>query len=438
MKLTKKNHYLWIKAQKIIPGGNVFLSKRPQFYLPEFWPTYYSKSKGCEIWDLDKKKYFDFSLMGVGTNILGYANKKIDTEIKKIIDKGNMSTLNSYEEVRLAESLLKINGWADMVKFARSGGEANSIAVRIARATTNKQQIAICGYHGWHDWYLAANIKKKNKLSNLLIKGLLTDGVPNNLKNTIHTFKYNDFNYLKNLIDKNPQIGVIKMEVQRNQEPQKKFLMEIRNLCTKKNIILIFDECTSGFRETYGGLHKKYKINPDLAIFGKALGNGYAITAVVGKKEIMENAKNTFISSTFWSERIGFTAGYYCLKYMKQFETWNYISQIGKYIKNEWRKIFLRYDLEVEINGLESVPSFNFKNKNSERSTFITQEMLKNNFLAGNTIFVSFAHKKIHIKKYLESFEEVIEKLKKTEDSGINISDKLLGPVKAESFKRLN
>ena len=161
MKLTKKNHYLWIKAQKIIPGGNVFLSKRPQFYLPEFWPTYYSKSKGCEIWDLDKKKYFDFSLMGVGTNILGYANKKIDTEIKKIIDKGNMSTLNSYEEVRLAESLLKINGWADMVKFARSGGEANSIAVRIARATTNKQQIAICGYHGWHDWYLAANIKKK-------------------------------------------------------------------------------------------------------------------------------------------------------------------------------------------------------------------------------------------------------------------------------------
>ena len=438
MKLTRKNHKLWIKAKKIIPGGNVFISKRPQFYLPEYWPTYYSKSKGCEIWDLNNNKFFDFSLMGVGTNILGYSNDKINNKIIKIIDKGNMSTLNSYEEVRLAESLLKINKWADMVKFARSGGEANSIAVRIARAATNKKQIAICGYHGWHDWYLAANLKKKNKLSKLLLKGLLTDGVPNNLKNTIHTFMYNDLNYLKNLIDKNPQIGIIKMEVQRNQEPKKNFLGEIRNLCTKKNIILIFDECTSGFRETYGGLHQKYKINPDIAIFGKALGNGYAITAVVGKKEIMENSKNTFISSTFWSERVGFTAGFYCLKYMEQYKSWDQISNIGRYIKDQWKKIFIKYNLEVEISGLDSIPTYFFKNNHSERVTFITQEMLKKNFLSNNIIYISLAHKRNYVKKYLENFEEVVGVLNKIEKKGIKIQTKLLGPIKAENFQRLN
>jgi glutamate-1-semialdehyde 2,1-aminomutase len=438
MKLTRKNHKLWIKAKKIIPGGNVFISKRPQFYLPEFWPTYYSKSKGCEIWDLNNNKFFDFSLMGVGTNILGYSNNKINNEIKKIIDKGNMSTLNSYEEVRLAESLLKINKWADMVKFARSGGEANSIAVRIARATTNKQQIAICGYHGWHDWYLAANLKKKNKLSKLLLKGLLTDGVPDDLKNTIHTFMYNDLNYLKNLIDNNSQIGIIKMEVQRNQEPKKKFLEEIRTLCTKKNIILIFDECTSGFRETYGGLHQKYKINPDIAIFGKALGNGYAITAVVGKKEIMENSKKTFISSTFWSERVGFTAGFYCLKYMEKYRSWDQISNIGRYIKKEWKKIFTKYNLEVEISGLDSIPTYHFKNNHSQRVTFITQEMLKKNFLSNNIIYISLAHKRNYVKKYLENFEEVVGVLNKIEKKGIKIQTKLLGPIKAENFQRLN
>ena len=438
MKLNKKNYNLWNKAKKIIPGGNVFISKRPQFYLPKYWPTYYSKSKGCEIWDLDNNKYYDFSLMGVGTNILGYANSNIDKEVKKVIDRGNMSTFNSYEEVKLSETLLKINNWADMVKFARSGGEANSIAVRIARASTDRKQIAVCGYHGWHDWYLAANIKKKNKLSKLLLKGLLTEGVPNDLKNSIHTFMYNDFDYLKNLINKNPKIGIIKMEVERNLKPKNNFLKKIRNLCTKKNIILIFDECTSGFRETYGGLHKKYNINPDIAIFGKALGNGYAITAILGKRELMENVKNTFISSTFWSERVGFTAGYYCLKYMKKFKSWDHISKLGKYIKNEWKKIFTKYNLDVEINGLESIPSYYFNDNHSERVTFITQEMLKKNILAANTLFVSLAHNRNNVNKYLEYFEEVIEKLHKIESKGIKIKTKLLGPVKADSFERLN
>ena len=214
------------------------------------------------------------------------------------------STLNCPEEVHLAERLVEINPWADMVRFARSGGEANAIAVRIARALLSKDNVAICGYHGWHDWYLAANISTKDGLNDHLLSGLEPNGVPKNLKGTIFPFHYNDIEGLKKIVENN-NIGTIKMEVVRNKEPENNFLDEVRELATRNNIVLIFDECTSGFRETFGGIHQKYEIEPDIAMYGKALGNGYGITAIVGKEEIMQSAQNSFISSTFWTERIG-------------------------------------------------------------------------------------------------------------------------------------
>ena len=354
-KLSYKNYKIWQKAKSVIPGGNMLISKRPELMLPIFWPTYYSKAKDCFVWDLDNKKYIDFSLMGVGTNILGYSNKQINNKIIETVKKGNMSSLNCPEEIELSKMLLSLNKWADMVKFARSGGEANAISIRIARAASKKDHIAVCGYHGWHDWYLAANLNKKNKLDKYLLKGLKTKGVPKNLENSIHTFLYNDLGGLKKLINKNPKIGIIKMEVIRNFPPNDNFLKKVRQLCNKKNIILIFDECTSGFRETFGGIHKKYGVNPDIAIYGKALGNGFAITAIVGKAKIMKNAKETFISSTFWSERIGFVAAIETLKFMKKKRTWLKISKIGDQIKRAWAKIFKKYGYDVSISGIRSI-----------------------------------------------------------------------------------
>jgi len=438
MKLTKKNYFIWKQAKKLIPGGNMILSKRPDLILPIYWPTYYSKAKGIEIWGLDKKKYLDFSLMGVGTNILGYSNKSVSNKVKQAINNGNMSSLNCIEEIKLSKELLKINPWADMVKYARSGGEANAIAIRIARAACKKDEIAICGYHGWHDWYLSANLKKKNQLEKHLLSGLQTKGVPKNLTNTVHTFNYNDFNGLKKLLEKNSKIGIIKMEVSRNFEPKNSFLQKVRALCNKRKIVLIFDECTSGFRETYGGIHKKYKVNPDIVMYGKALGNGHAITAIIGKKGIMNYAKNTFISSTFWSERAGFVAALERLKIMKKRKTWLIISKKGDLIKKGWSKIFLKYGYKVNINGLRSIPSFTFQNNNKARSTFISQEMLKKGIMCGNLLFVCTEHKLKLINNYLKKFEEVIKNMKKIEDKKLNIKDKLLGPVKSESFKRLN
>ena len=156
---------LYKKAKKLIPGGTMLLSKRPEMFLPEKWPSYYSKASECYVWDLDGNKYTDVSIMGIGTNILGYGNKEIDDVVANVVRTGNMSTFNCPEEVYLAEELINMNPWADMVRFARSGGEANAIAIRIARAATGKDKVAICGYHGWHDWYLSTNFWNSQRIS---------------------------------------------------------------------------------------------------------------------------------------------------------------------------------------------------------------------------------------------------------------------------------
>ena len=264
---------LWQRAKRVIPGGNMLLSKRAEMFLPEQWPAYFNKAKGCRVWDLDDNQYIDMSIMGIGTNILGYAHPEVDEAVAKVIESSNMSTLNCPEEVYFAERLVDLHPWADMARLARSGGEANAIAVRIARAATGKDTVAICGYHGWHDWYLATNLIDDDSLEGHLLPGLQPNGVPQGLKGTVLPFKYNDIEELESLVAAH-DIGVIKMEVARNQGPERDFLQQVRQIATKHNIVLIFDECTSGFRETFGGLHKKYGVEPDMAMFGKAMGNG--------------------------------------------------------------------------------------------------------------------------------------------------------------------
>ena len=429
---------LWKKAKKIIPGGNMLLSKRPELYLPTKWPTYFSKSKGSKIWDLDNKKYLDMCMMGIGTNILGYNNIEVDTAVKKNIDKGNLTTLNAPEEVFLSEKLISMHSWADMAKFTRSGGEANAVAIRIARAATKKNKVAICGYHGWHDWYLAANLDGSDKLNSHHIKGLNPLGVPKNLKGSVLPFNFNDFNQLEDIINKNKDIGTVKMEVSRNFKPKDDFLKKIKKLTAKKEIILIFDECTSGFRQSFGGLHKYYDVEPDIAIFGKALGNGYAINAIIGKKQFMQYAEKTFISSTFWTERIGPTAALKTLEVMERIKSWKIITKKGEYIKKKWKLLANKYNLPVEFQGLPAISSFFIKSKNFlQYKTLISQELLKDSILASNVIYFSTEHSKKDIERYLISLEKVFKLIAECEE-GKDIKTLLNTPPCYNSFERLN
>ena len=431
-----KGQKLWKKARNIIPGGNMLLSKNPEMFLPNYWPTYFSKAKGCKVWDIDNREYIDMSVMGVGTNILGYGHPEIDESVLKTVKNGNMSTLNCPEEVFLAEKLIKIHSWADMVRFARTGGEASAIAVRIARAYSGKDKIAVCGYHGWHDWYLSANLGDNKKLNNHLLPGLDALGVPQKLKDTVFPFEYNNYDQLENLVNSN-DIGVIKMEVQRGTSPKNNFLKKIRSLANKKGILLIFDECTSGFRENLGGLHKKYKIEPDIAIFGKAMGNGYAITAVIGRKEVMQKAESTFISSTFWTERIGPTAAIKTLEIMEREESWKKITNIGLEIKSRWKKLAERHELKLSLSGLSALPSFSIEGKNQlAYKTLITQEMLSEGYLAGNSVYVSVEHKPKVLNNYFQVLDKVFGLIKECEE-GREVKTLLKGKICRAGFKRL-
>jgi glutamate-1-semialdehyde aminotransferase len=340
-----------------------------------------------------------------------------------------MTTLNSLEEIKLAEKLIELHPWADMARFTRSGGEANAVAIRIARAASGKDKIAVCGYHGWHDWYLASNIINKSSLDEHLMRKVPIKGVPKNLKNTVFPFSYNNFEELESIVEKN-DIGVIKMEVKRNDEPKNNFLHKVKKLSEKKNIVLIFDECTSGFRQVYGGLHKLYKVNPDIAIFGKALGNGYAINAIIGKKSVMETARSTFISSTFWTERIGPTAALETLKIMEDIKSWKIISNIGIKIIRNWENISNTNKVKIDIKGINAIPNFSFRSKNNLLyKTLITQEMLKNKIFASNAVYCCVMHDDKILKKYFDIMNEVFLKIKNVESGRFSINDFLNSEV---------
>jgi len=430
---------LYKRAKRVIPGGNMLLSKRPEMFLPEKWLAYFSKSKGCKVWDLDGKEYIDMSIMGIGTNTLGYGHPEVDEAVIKTVRDGNMSTFNCPEEVYLAEKLVELHPWADMVRFARAGGEINSIAVRIARASTGRDKICICGYHGWHDWYLSTNLNNDKNLDGHLLPGLQPSGVPRGLTGTTLPFNYNDIEQLEQLIkDNKGEIAAIKMEVSRNEEPKDNYLQKVRDLATENNIILIFDECTSGFRETFGGLHKKYNVEPDLAIFAKALGNGYAISACIGRQEFMQAAQKTFISSTFWTERVGPTAALKTLEVMEREKSWETITQIGSNISNQWKNLADKYELDISTWGLPALSGFTFNLPNAlSYKTLMTQEMLKKGYLAANSVYTCIEHKQEIVDGYFSELEPIFTIIKECED-GLDVNSLLEGPVCHSGFKRLN
>lgn len=428
---------LWKRAKRVIPGGNMLLSKRAEMFLPEQWPAYFSRAKGCQVWDLDNNEYTDMLIMGIGTNTLGYGHPEVDEAVRGTIIAGNMSTLNCPEEVYLAEKLVELHPWADMVRFARAGGEANAIAVRIARAASGRDKVAICGYHGWHDWYLAANLGDDKSLAGHLLPGLEPRGVPQDLRGSVLPFNYNRIDELEKLLTEHP-IGVIKMEVSRNHGPVDDFLLKVRRLATRYKCVLIFDECTSGFRQSYGGLHKLYGVEPDMAMFGKALGNGYAITATIGRREIMEAAQTTFISSTFWTERIGPTAALKTLEVMERLKSWEQITKTGLDITARWQGLARKHGLKISTTGLPALTGFAFDSPNAlAYKTLITQEMLGKGYLAGTSVYVCTEHTPQVVERFFEALDPVFGLIRECEE-GRDVHSLLKGPVCHSGFKRLN
>jgi len=431
---------LWNRAKQIIPGGNQLLSKRSDRFLPDQWPSYYKKAKGVEVWDLDNNHYIDMSIMGIGSCTLGYADKDVSTAVIDAIRKGSMCTLNCYEEVELAELLLKIEPWADMLRFSRTGGEACAMASRIARAATGRDKIAFCGYHGWGDWYLAANLADDKNLDGHLLPGLSPKGVPRALKGSAIPFNYNDSEAIRKICDSvGSELAAIMMEPVRSYSPDNKFLKEVRKLADKTGAALIFDEVTSGWRLNWGGAHKLYGVDPDMLVFAKAMGNGHPISAVLGRREIMEAVQGTFISSTYWTERVGFAAALATIKKMKRVKSAEHMIKIGERISKGWKECASSNDLKIKIVGIPPLTTCMFDYKGTiplELQTLFTQEMLSRGYLGWTHVYTAYKHTNDMVDRYMEEVDEIFGMMKKGLEKN-SIRRMLKGPVATTGFARL-
>jgi len=439
---TKKSPFygngqeLYLRAKQLIPGGTQLLSKRPEMFLPNLWPAYYQKASGIEITTLDGVKMQDFSYMGIGSCILGYSDEDVNREVHNVVNRGNMSTLNCPSEVELAELLCELHPWANMARFARTGGEACSVAIRIARTASKKDKIAFCGYHGWHDWYLSANLNNDNSLDEHLLTGLNPNGVPTQLKNTAFPFRYNKIEELKNIL-KHHDVGTIIMEPQRGNPPLDNFLQNVRKIADENKIILIFDEITSGFRVNTGGIHLKYNVFPDIAIFGKAMSNGYPMGAIIGRRHVMSAAEDTFISSTYWTENIGPSASLVTIKKHKKLNIGKYLEELGLHFQKCLRELAEQKNIKLQITGIPPLTSFNFEYKESLKvKTLFIQKMLERNILAKNSLYLSYSHNHNNINYYLSQISEVFDELSDIIKNN-DIDKSLKGPVCHSGFKRL-
>jgi glutamate-1-semialdehyde 2,1-aminomutase len=429
---------LFERACKVIPGGTQLLSKRPSMFLPGQWPSYFSKAQGVEVTDLDGRTYIDMSLMGIGACVLGYADPDVDRAAKDAIDAGVASTLNAPEELVLAELLFELHPWAQMVRYARGGGEAMSIAVRIARAQTGRDKVAFCGYHGWCDWYLAANLAEDKALDAHLLPGLEPRGVPRGLQGTALPFHYNRVDQLKAIADANRnQLAAIVMEPQRGEKPAPGFLENVRDIANELDAVLIFDEITTGFRMTEGGIHLLSGVSPDIAVFAKAMANGYAMAAVIGTETVMQAAQTTFISSTNWTERIGPAAAIATIGKFRREKVVPHLIAIGNQVMKGWERMAQQTGLKLHTSGLPSLCHFSFENEQEPAlTTLFTQLMLDRGYLAYNQFKPSFAHTSEHVENYLANVEEVFGVLAKA-IAQPDLHNRLRGPVAQRGFYRL-
>ena len=421
-----------------IPGGTQLLSKRPELQAPGSWPRFYSRAKGVQTWDLDGKQYIDMGTTGIGTCVLGFADEDVDGAVREAIDSGSMSTLNCVEDLELADLLCELHPWAEMVRFARTGGEAMAIAVRIARARTRRTVVAFCGYHGWHDWYLAANIAYEDALRGHLLPGLEPAGVPGQLRGTSVPFAYEDLPALEAVAGAHgADLAAIVMEPARGRHPQPEYLQGVRQIADQVGAVLVFDEITSGLRVTTGGIHLTYGVNPDIAVLAKALANGYPMAAVIGTGHVMSAAEETFISSTYWTERIGPAAALATLRKHRAKDVGSHLIAIGSLVQEGWRREAAAANLDVTVSGIPPLASISFGGDDGQAAaTLYTQLMLEEGFLAGRAFYPSLAHDHEHVDSYLTSVRRVFAALSEAISKG-EVRRRLNGPVAHIGFRRL-
>lgn len=422
----KKSNILFKKARKIIPLASQTFSKSYLQLTLGAAPLFIKKGNGAYVWDIDGNKYLDManSLCAV---VLGYHYPAVDEAIKKQLKNGITFSLASDLEYELAKELIKLIPCAQMVRFGKNGSDATAGAVRLARAVTKKDMVAVCGYHGWQDWYIGVNPRNQ--------------GVPLPVKRLVHKFEYNNIASLEKLFLKyKNQFAAVIMEPMNAEEPKADFLKKVKNLAHRNNALFILDEIVTGFRFSLGGAQKYFNVIPDLAAFGKSMANGMPISVLAGKKEYMKKLEDVFFSFTFGGESLSLAAS---LAVIKEFKEKNVISHLwneGEYLKDKTSELIEKNGLEdvLELKGKPCWHVFNIKNYKKYSSlqiqTYIQQELIRRGILWMGSHNMSFAHKRKDINKIIKAYEEIFPKLKEFLLKQ-NLKEKLLGNAIIGNYK---
>ena len=428
MSKYEKSNELLKRAVKVTPLGAQTYSKSYRYYCQGDSPVFIDKGEGCYLYDVDGNKFIDF-VCALGPITIGYNIKEINDAIKKQLDKGISFSLQAEVEVELAEKIIDIIPCAEMVRFVKNGGDATTAAVRLARAYTGRDLVALCGYHGMHDWSIGSTENNK--------------GIPKDVSNLTKPFEYNSIESLKNLFDKySGEIAAVILEPIQANGPKDDFLQKVKELTHNNGAILIFDEVVSGFRYALGGASQYYNIVPDIAAFGKGMGNGLPISAVAGKKEIMEQIEEgIFISTTFGGEALSMAGSLACLKILEKPGVYEYIWNLGKMLKEGLERLIDKYELNdvILVSGLPPHCGVEFENVGNldylDINSIYSQSMIHNGIITVGINNINLSHTEAEINAYLKAAEEAMINITKAIENdsteGI-LTGKKVNPV----FKR--
>jgi len=436
----KRSNEIYERAKTIIPAGTQTFSKGVTQFIEGFAPKYLERGKGSYVWDVDGNKYLDY-IMGCHPIILGYADPDVNSAVVEQLEKGSTFSLMNELEVDVTEQLIDAIPCSEMARFGKNGADATSVGVRIARAVTGRDQIAYCGYHGWHDWYIANTD--------------LNSGIPDFNKQLAHSFIYNDLDSLEKIFKDYPnQVAIVIMEPITVLEPeyleeasgsrteftnmqQHNFLHEVQKMTKSYGALLMFDEIITGFRFAFGGAQELVGVTPDLSSLAKGISNGIPLSAIVGKKEYMSVLDKTFFSFTYGGDCIGLAAAKACIPKIRREKVTDHLWEVGRLLKDGFNDLANAHGLEEFTQCIgypcRSIISFNGQGRHDEleMKSFFQQELIRRGILWAAYHALSWSHTKSDIDMTLAAFDETMEQFKVIVDGHQNLRSRIEGePVK--------
>jgi len=431
---------LYKRAGELIPGWTQLISRRADQFANGVSPIYAQRAKGSRFIDVDENEYIDW-VNAVGAVILGHADEVVDNAVKEQIDRGSIYTLNSPLEIELAEELCKTLPSAEMVRYTKGGGEACAVAARIARGATGRDIILFCGYHGWHDWYQAANFGVDPESGEYPFAGIEPIGVPKALANTVIPFRYGDLAMLETLLNEHhDNVAAIMMEPARSELPALGYLEGVKALAQAHNVLLIFDEVSCGWRQSIGGIQKVVGVTPDMTVVAKAMSNGYPMGAVVGSRAAMDAAKTMFISSSYWSDNIGLVASLTTIRELKRRDSETRFREIGEKLRSVLNQAITAVGLQGACVGLHSNPAVSLQAPAGvdprKLSTLFIQEMARRGVHTYMSFKATLAHTEQDIEQTANAAYGALSVIKSGLDNE-NLDGLLMADLKKEPFRRL-